>query len=552
MSNWIEKNTTLKKRPFSFHEYEFQRQIADDMHPDLSCIKCSQIGLTEVQLRKYGGFLKRNTAVTGIFTLPNDKMYKRVSQTRFKPLMDSEPVFNQGGIEKPIRSMGLYQIDQSFGYFTGNTEGDATSISADMLVHDEVDLSDPAMLGLFQSRLQNSDFKITQGFSTPTFVGFGIDAKFKASDQHEYLCRCTRCNHWNDPVFTPKFICLPGLSSDLNDLSEIDVDMAAKIALEEAYVRCEKCSAPLDLGNPSLRQWVAKFPSRRARGYRVRPFATPRLTVPYIVGQLLKMKQQENLRGWYNTVLGEPYNDSNARLSEADVRAVMAGASKPDTLPQEIGIGIDVGQICHLVYGTPDVVFGWEQIHADKLVERIKQLGEQYTIVTGALDRHPYTPTANELRDSTHGRIAPVEYRGAASMNLVLDEFEAFSHVQVNRTQIIDAVVSSIRKKQWAFTGYTQYERLIIEHLQDMVRIESAEEPAKWQKLTGNDHFFHALGFLKAAFKLKTIQDFQDLTENRIMSSVITVNIPTHNESHLGLKRPSGKPISIGLHREGF
>jgi hypothetical protein len=27
--------------------------------------------------------------------------------------------------------MGLYQIDQSFGYFTGNKEGDATSISAD-------------------------------------------------------------------------------------------------------------------------------------------------------------------------------------------------------------------------------------------------------------------------------------------------------------------------------------------------------------------------------------------------------------------------------------
>src|SRR5258708_2229221 len=107
MSEWIVANTHLRKRPFSFTGYEFQRQISDDMHPNLCCIKCSQVGLTEVQLRKFLGYLMRTTAVKGIFSLPNDVMFKRVSNTRVKPLIENEEVFNKGAGDKPIRQVGL-------------------------------------------------------------------------------------------------------------------------------------------------------------------------------------------------------------------------------------------------------------------------------------------------------------------------------------------------------------------------------------------------------------------------------------------------------------
>lgn len=103
MSTWLERNTKLKKEQFSFRNYEFQRQIADDLHPQLSCMKPSQVGLSELQIRKFLAFLKRNTAVTGIFTLPNDKMRDRISQTRIKPLVDSEAVFN-GPTARALRS----------------------------------------------------------------------------------------------------------------------------------------------------------------------------------------------------------------------------------------------------------------------------------------------------------------------------------------------------------------------------------------------------------------------------------------------------------------
>lgn len=568
MGEWVEKNTRIRKRPFSFAGYEFQRQIVDDMHPSMSVIKCSQIGLTEVQLRKFAGFLARNTAVSGIFTLPDDNMFRRVSQTRFGPMVASEPVFNMSGTEKPIRSMALYQINQSFGYFTGNKEGDATSINADLLFHDEVDLSDQEMLALFQSRLQGSDYRITQGFSTPTFEGFGIDAGYKASDQHEYMVRCTKCNHHNIPAFTPDFVCIPGLSGDINDLSEIDHEVAAHLDLGASYVRCEKCGARLDMADPSLRSWVPRYPGRRGRGYRVTPFSTPRLTIEYIVDQLLKYKQRDALRRWYNTVLGEPYNDSNARLSETDILAVMKGESKVDPGLAPVVLGIDMGITCHLTMAhlghTHPVVFEWRQVLADNLIDEVETILKTYNVVGGCVDRHPYTPLSNELRDLSGGRIVPVEYAGtptAAAVTIVNDELDNLSHIRANRTTMIDTVAGAIRKRHTQFVGYGKHQRLILDHLQDMVRVEKEERPqrvdpdvnqvwsppADWRKMTGNDHFFHSLAYTFFAMRVHDALLYRSDADPRQNFDTFSLTIPVQNDDALGVKYRRGKSISLGI-----
>lgn len=554
MSEWIGANTHLRKKPFTFDRYPFQKQIADDLHKDLSCIKCSQVGLSEIQIRKYLGMLKRNTGMTGIFTLPDEKMYKRMSQTRIKPIVEGEAVFNQDPNGKPIRSMGIYQIDESFGYVTGNTEGDATSISADFLFHDELDLSDERMIGLFQSRLQNSDWKITQKFSTPTFVGYGIDASFEVSDQHEYFVRCSCCNHWQVPLFEPRFICLPGLSPDLNQLDEIDVEMATKFQFDKAYYCCEKCKRPLDLGNPDAREWVPRYPGRMARGYRVGPLSTNRLDIEYVIGQLLKMKREDQLRGWYNTVLGLPFNDSNARLQETQIRALMKGEGAIEiSKDTPVFVGIDVGQTCHIVLAAPGksgktVVFDWILVHSDNLVEKIKELLGAYNIVAGTMDRHPYTPLANEIRDLSEGRIIPVEYRGSIAIKEAKDELDNFSHLTCARTPMLDTVATRIRKMLFEFVGYGQYGRQIIEHLQDMVRIEKGGgEPAIWNKLTGHDHFFHALAFLMMAIRYREFINHQAVGDARTMVSLGGLLIPHQNASSLGMKSRSRETMSIGL-----
>lgn len=551
-SDWIMKNTRLKKVPFSFKGYEFQKAIVDDMSSNMAVIKCSQIGLTEVQMRKFAAFLSRNIGVSGIFTLPNDDMYKRVSSTRFAPMIASEPVFNLG-YDKPIRRMDLFQINQSFGYFVGNKESDATSINADLLFHDEVDLSDQEMLGLFQSRLQGSDYRITQGFSTPTFEGFGIDASFRASDQHEYMAKCVHCNQWNIPEFNPSHIIIPGLPSDLNDLTEIDSAIADKLDLKNAYVRCQGCGEPLDLHNPELRQWVPRHAGRRGRGYRVSPFCTPRLTIEYIIEQLIQYKQKDSLRRFYNTTLGMPYNDSNARLSELEIRAVMHGSTKPSVGKIPVMVGIDMGITAHMVImalntETPTII-EWRQVVATNLVDEITTLMDTYELIGGCIDRNPYTPLAEEIRDLTQGRIIPVEYANsvlAPAVNIKKTELDEISHIQANRTVMIDAVVGAIRKRRIQFVGYGSYESLLVQHLRDMVRIEQPDTSALWQKLTGNDHFFHSLAYVLFAFRAHDALLYRSDADTRIASLTNNLIVAIQEEAPISMKTRRSTSILLG------
>jgi hypothetical protein len=94
LATWIIENTTLNRKPFSFQHYPFQRAIAADEHTKLYCEKCSQVGLTEIQIRKFFAMLRRTSGLVGIFTLPNDLMFKRIYNGRMKPILDADAIFN--------------------------------------------------------------------------------------------------------------------------------------------------------------------------------------------------------------------------------------------------------------------------------------------------------------------------------------------------------------------------------------------------------------------------------------------------------------------------
>jgi hypothetical protein len=542
MSDWAKANTFLRKQPFSLKGYEFQKQILDDMHPNIDVRKCSQVGLTELQIRKALGFLMRNTGVKLIYTFPNEKMFKKVSKTRIQPMVESNPIFNPEGSGKWARSMDLMQFDESYMLVTASTEGDATSTDADAVFSDEVDLTDQKMLALFRSRMQNSSHRLNQRFSTPTHVGFGIDKGFGLSDQQEYLCRCHACGYAeNMPDFTREYANIPGLPDHVQDLSHIDTKMLDSLDLDGAFFMCKRCRAPLDLDNPDGREWVPKHPSRSqvARGYNVLPTARSKLDIKYIVSELLSYRSRDFVRGWYNTVLGLPYTDSNARLSEVDIKANFVQQPAMEMSADEpCFLGIDAGLICHVVIGRPlsdgMLVTQFLTVPADNLVAWVEDFMTTHNVVGGAMDRHPYTPTANAVFEMSDGKVFPVEYRGQREINDVKNESDEITYFQANRTDLIDEVVKLIRRRKLPMAGYEHFEHIVIEHLRDMVRDEQPEKEATWVKLNQNDHYFHALGFLLFARKISNFILMQNESEIRVMCGVIGIDVKTSSDSLSG------------------
>ena len=490
---------------------------------------------TEVQIRKFLAFLARNRGTSGIFTFPSEKMFKTNSKTRIKPVV-SQPAFGSTGLddERPNRSMNLYEINGSFAHIMGMTEGEATSTPADILAHDEVDLSDQVNIGLFQSRLQNSVFKITQKFSTPTHPGFGIDAAFIASDARHYFVKCECCGHQQVPNFTMPFLYLPGYNGD-GDMDKIDADMVSRIDMGGCYVKCERCSKALNLRDPTLREWVPMRPTREAHGYQILPFSTYKLPPAYIIRQLQKMRQANNLKGWYNTVLGETFSDGASKLEPDAVKAVMKGPGRPEIDPRTpMALASDMGLTCHLVMGpiSGDMAHPilFEQVSSNRIEDRIKELRAQYNIVCGGVDRHPYTPTAEAIRDASNRIILPIEYRGTPFINLKNDEYDNLDYVQINRTAAIDTVVRAIQGKSLTLAGYGGLEQIVIEHLCDMVRIETDEKPATWEKLTGNDHFMHAVVLLQASVRIAMVVQASKPAPTHLHFGLVGIEVPTHEQ----------------------
>lgn len=506
MGQWICENTTLRNKPFSFQDYEFQRAIADDMHPDLTVIKCSQVGLTETQIRKFLALLTRGTALNGIFSLPNEKMFSKIYTGRIKPLLDAEPIFNPETGSRPARSKDMIQIRDSFGYITGCSEGDATSISADFLMHDEVDLSPEDILSLYQSRVQNSDLQMTQRFSTPTFLGYGIDKHYTPTDQREYVVRCAACNHYQIPKFDERFVKIP---YDVETFYHLTSEQINQLDLDELYVGCEHCHRPLNLTDPSLREWIATYPSRQnARGYWVRPFSTSRIKLRYVFTQLAKNIDAGTPRHFANTVLGEPYRDANAEIQEGDVRACMKGGAIPEIgAGVPVYMGIDVGFTCHIALhidgenGLPEFVL-FESVPFMNLETRVAELRRIYTIVQGAVDRFPFEPSASALRDATRNCVMPVQWRGTAALAPQRDELGETTHYSANSSLLFDSIHSMISQKKLVLRGYTNHGETLVQHLCDMIRIERPDAEAQWQKRTGADHFMHAIGFSRAARRI--------------------------------------------------
>lgn len=515
-SEWLCKNTFLKGRPFSFNRYPFQRELVDDTHRNLTVVKPSQVGVSEIFQRAALAFLTRNRNSKGIYAYPDDEMRKKNVQTRVMPLVENTKVFNlESGASTPVRSIQLLQIATSFLYMTGSKVGDATSTDADFVFLDEYDLHDMAIASLFSSRLQNSDFKLKKKFSTPTYSEFGVDQDFKNSDQMYYMIKCSSCNKWQFPMFEPKFIVIPNLPSDINDLLEIDQGMidTHRLDLENAHVCCERCRAPLDLGREDNRSWVAKYPSRtHSRGRKVNPFSVSTRPVGDIVQELLEYKRKDFIRGFKNSVLGEAEDSSSARISEVDIRACLRGSKIPDIrkdLPA--WVGIDMGHTVHLVLGLGYTLDNIQVVQMlsfpiEKLYSVLAELDKLYTIVGGLVDRHPESLAASACRDLTNGRVLPCEYRGSKELNLIeTPDKLSISHAQADRTTLLDEVASSVRLGRITFAGYGIHESDVVVHLRNMVRQESPETPATWAKLDPQDHFFHAVGFMLSAVKLKKL-----------------------------------------------
>ena len=519
LSTWLEKNTTIFGKSYSFVGHEFQKEIIDCKHPNAVIIKPSQVGLSEMTARFVLAFLAVESSSVSIYTLPTVHEALRFAKSRIDPVIEGSKylssVMGSGGDSASFKQVGSSQL------FMAGTHGKALiSIPTDLLVVDELDFSSSEAIATAESRLSHSRFKdeelnirgIRRKFSTPTVTGIGVSALYNNSDQRKRLVKCKHCaeHFWPNFLFN---VVVDGFDRAMDELTLSDVqDLDERGLLASARLLCPSCHKVVTQENlqPSYREWVAEFPSvKHLAGFQVSPFDLPEFHTPEsIMRKRLEFGEHEG--HFRNFTLGLPY-DSSSNSVEAD--AVSRNTEIATVFPESANIGgciagLDIGRTSWLTIGKKvgkETHIVWvEQIRVndDNLFTTVVNRFKQFSVVRAVIDAQPFFDTVLRIQAQfPELLVLPCMYtlRDTKLPAYLINENE--QQVNANRTKVLDLFVKKMNTDQFKFARMSEM-GLVAQHLQGMKRVEKSDDKGKlveeWQKC-GPDHYFHSLSYLNMA-----------------------------------------------------
>jgi hypothetical protein len=439
-------------------------------------------------------------------------------KTRFDPVIRMSPEL-QSRLDPDVDNTSLKKIGNSFLYIRGTySKTAAISVPADILIHDEVDFSNPETLSSFTSRLGHvkEEDIIKRRFSTPTVSGYGVSELFDESSQHWYAVKCVKCETWQVPKFL-RDVVLPGY--DRKQLVEIEKEDLTdpRFKVDEAYLACPRCRKELTVANladPARRQWVAAKPDAVRSGYQIQPFDVPTInTIPRVI---MKINDYDRKADWVNFSIGQDYQDADSSfLSDAVDKATCLEWVQP--VPGAMHgcvMGIDVGKTSWVVIGRPNSDRGLDIVHYERvklnnreeLPERAKHLKLCYGVIMTVIDAAPEWTQAVGVMDALpEGRAFASYYSVQRKPKMAFVEVDEETRVvTVDRTGLISEVAGKVNGIKTRFAKAPDRATLAT-HLDNLKKVQRPDSKGEVKEVwvnNGPDHYAHALFFATAASHL--------------------------------------------------
>lgn len=491
--------------------YSFQADILNDTSRVNNTVKPAQIGLTTSTIAYFLSGLATQSRFNTIYALPTAGDASKLTTTKVNPLIYESPRLNSI-LNKEVNSVELKQLGKNFLFTRGcRSETAALSISADVLVADEVDRCDPDVLKQFRSRLQNSPLKIIRQFSTPTVPGVGITREATTSKRYRHMGCCSSCGHKWLPTYDLDMV-VPDWD---RPLEEIDRFNLKDIRWQEAHWRCPRCGRDPQF-QPELLEWVVENPNDNyeAHTYFITPVTACQILVPsYIV----RTSTEFNTRAeWRNQVLGEPAEDKDSQVTHEDLEKARQNLDFSDSDAVHY-LGVDIGQLCHFVVsrlhqGTLLVVHREVAPLSDFHAVR-NRLIRNFRCIVSVHDAMPETALITSVTDFDPNAYGCIFTTSKSTEIYTVAEKEADPEagrlnlrlVKVRKAVAFDTLMDLIKKQKFIFKSQKDDSKFIL-HILSMKRtmVFQNDEPAYvWQKTDGEDHYMHALLYSYIACTLR-------------------------------------------------
>lgn len=469
----------------------------------LAIRKSTQAGISTLSIAKALHFMSYWDVRVG-YMLPRQADISIFSLTRVDPMIARSP-FLLSKLGQP-NSTYTKTLGNSYLYFLeGSVE--PRSIPMDMLLLDEVDLSNPDHVGTAINRLDASPWKLTVWLSTPTLPATGIDAVYDASDRRAWMVKCPHCNEWQDLDWEQNLVQIGPADNPTN-----------------VYYGCKHCGKELTMPDIQEGQWVPEYPTRSDEmiGYHISQMMTTSARELY--GHF--RDPQQTLSEFYRKRLGKPYTMAGGSIEREDFMINCFdepfGFDLMSDGESSYYMGVDQGNQLQVVVGKVEKGKRRPKIVHIELVpfadgfERIKELIKKYKpkrcIIDGDPNRHP----VKDLQLVFPGRVIMADYveqreRFVKKLGQIKNTplYRLPIGATINRTEAFDDLISSIKDGLWQLPGDPSRLPAEVEMLIDHVtalkrdvekrRTASGEvEVGVWRKLRA-EHLAHAWVYLKTA-----------------------------------------------------
>ena len=488
---------------FKWKGYEYLAEPLKSMAQKRCVRKATQGGFTNNEVIRALHRCKHNYYKQGVMYLfPTRNDVTDFSNSRFKPMMANNYDLIGSSIKDTDQS-NLKAVGNAFLYFRGTrmthdiggrkTALQLKGIPCDEVVFDEFDEMPKEAESFAINRMGNSPYKNECYLANPTVDDWGIDLKYKNSDERIWMIRCGKCG---------KETCLE--LEFPNCLKKKGGQYSARgivIRLAEhdvVYRACVHCGGELD---PGRGRWIAQYPDREMAGW----WYSHLMSIRSDMTQLMREFEDPltDLGNFHNLRLGMAYTAAENRLSENDVFKCCSSDIMAVRHDGPCGMGVDVGKDLHITIG---IRRGDKAIKVVKIVrltsfEDAMDLAKRFSVKSAVFDLYPETRKVREFAADAPFPVYGCDYQ--EKQRSVVRWDEGSQTVVAGRTELLDATHALC-----VIVGRLELPRVddeVKEFAFEMCQTAKVLEEDKMggtayrYKKLGADHYRHALNYLYLA-----------------------------------------------------
>lgn len=466
---WLTKHSLVSEtgKPISYREHLFWYDILSDMSPKQVWLKAAQVGGSTAAILKTF-WLAKFKGMDCIYTLPTDSDVRDFVGGKVNRLVDNNPVLQQYVADRD--TIEQKKLGENVIYYRGTfTNRAALMVSADLVVSDEVDRSNQAVVEQYSSRLQHSKHGWEWYFSNPSSPANGVGKRWQKSDQKHWFITCGGCSK-------KQYLSWPD-----------------SIDEERKVFQCKACKKALTDEERRVGKWHAKITETvpEYSGYWVSLLMAPWVSAEHV----LKLHAEKSEEYFTNFVLGLPYVGSGNTVD----RSVLLKNLKEGDGPKDAGrivIGVDTGTTTWWVAGNKAGLLDYGSC---KGYDDIERMLKRFPRSVAVFDAGGDLMAPRELQERYRGRIFLCSFSADRKTQQLIrwGEGAETGHVLADRNRMFQLVVDEFSDERIPIHGDEAYWEDYFSHWGNVYRTSKENalgvEVKSWER-SGSDHLCFIAG----------------------------------------------------------